>query len=192
MVQLIPRAEFDRERFRAADSRLGHDSEYNRMLGTPYVMRRRILLGPSGLPCSPPPWGTLVAVDLRAGRVLWETPLGSFTRPFSADLAARIDEQWGSPNLGGPIATAGGLVFIAAAVDRWLRAYDIESGQELWRGSLPESGKATPMSYRLGSGEQFVAVAVGGGDVWGAGDYLVAFRLPAPRRASNTSRGTER
>jgi quinoprotein glucose dehydrogenase len=181
MVQLIPRTEFDRERFRIADGRLGHDSEYNMMVGTPYVMRRRILLGPAGLPCSPPPWGTLVAVDLQAGRVLWETPLGSFTRPFDADLAARIEEQWGSPNLGGPIATAGGVVFIAASIDRWLHAYDIETGRELWRGSLPESGKATPMSYRLRSGEQFVVVAVGGGDVWGMGDYLVAFRLPVSR-----------
>ncbi len=178
MVQLIPRAEFDRERFRTADGRLGHDSEYNMMAGTPYVMRRRILLGPSGLPCSPPPWGALVAVDLQTGRMLWETPLGSFTRPFSADMAERIEEQWGSPNLGGPIATAGGVAFIAASIDRWLHAYDIETGRELWRGPLPESGKATPMSYRLRSGEQFVVVAVGGGDVWGTGDYLVAFRLP--------------
>jgi quinoprotein glucose dehydrogenase len=178
MVQLIPRADFDRDRYRAEDSRLGRDYEYNLMQGTPYVMRRRILLGPSGLPCSPPPWGALVAVDLATGRILWETPLGSFTRPFEADLIAKIKEEWGSPNLGGPIATAGGLVFIGAAVDRWLRAYDIETGRELWRGPLPESGKATPMSYQLRSGEQFVVIAVGGGDVWGAGDYLVAFRLP--------------
>ena len=177
MVQLIPRADFDRERYRAEDGRLGRDYEYNMMQGTPYVMRRRILIGPSGLPCSPPPWGALVAVDLATGRILWETPLGSFTRPFEADLVAKIKEEWGSPNLGGPIATAGGLVFIGAAVDRWLRAYDIETGRELWRGPLPESGKATPMSYQLRSGEQFVVIAVGGGDVWGAGDYLVAFRL---------------
>jgi quinoprotein glucose dehydrogenase len=177
MVQLIPRADFDRDRFRAEDHRLGHDYEYNMMLGTPYVMRRRILLGPSGLPCSPPPWGTLVAVDLPTGRIRWEAPLGSFTRPFGADTVATIKEEWGSPNLGGPIATAGGVVFIGAAIDRWLRAYDIETGRELWRGPLPESGKATPMSYQLGSGEQFVVIAVGGGDVWGAGDYVVAFRL---------------
>ena len=76
-----------------------------------------------------------------------------------------------------PTATAGGVVFIGAAIDRWLRAYDNETGRELWRGPLPESGKATPMSYQLASGEQFVVIAVGGGDVWGAGDYLVAFRL---------------
>jgi len=177
MVQLIPRADFDGDRFRTEDARLGHAYEYNMMLGTPYVMRRRLLLGPSGLPCSPPPWGALVAVDLETGRTLWETPLGSFTRPFDPDMARQVREEWGSPNLGGPIVTASGVVFIGAALDRWLRAYDIETGRELWRGPLPESGRATPMSYQLRSGEQFVVIAVGGGDVFGTGDYLVAFRL---------------
>ncbi len=190
MVQLIPRAEFDRDRFRAEDDRLGHDYEYNMMRGTPYVMRRRMLLGPSGLPCSPPPWGALVAIDLKTGGRLWEVPLGSLTRPLPPELAARIQDGWGSPNLGGPIATAGGVVFIAAALDRWLRAYDIDTGRELWRGPLPESGRATPMGYRLDSGAEYVAIAVGGGEVFGAGDYVVAFRLPpAPSAPSAPSAG---
>ena len=73
--------------------------------------------------------------------------------------------------------TAGGVVFIGAALDRSLHAYDIETGRELWLGALPESGKATPMSYRLSTGEQFVAITVGGGGAWGAGDYVVAFHL---------------
>ncbi|RPI59209.1 MAG: hypothetical protein EHM50_09565 [Lysobacterales bacterium] len=181
MVQLIPRVVFDAEKMRAEDARLGRDYEYNRMLGTPYVMRRRILLGPSGLPCTPPPWGALVAVELSTARILWQTPLGSFTRPFDVELASRVREEWGSPNLGGPITTAGGLVFIGASIDRWLRAFDVETGRELWRGALPESGKATPMSYQLERGEQYVAIAAGGGDVWGAGDYVVAFRLRRDR-----------
>ncbi len=181
MVQLIPRAEFDREKMRAEDTRLGREYEYNQMIGTPYVMRRRILLGPSGLPCTPPPWGELGAVDLTTGRILWQRPLGSFTRTFDPAFASRIRDEWGSPNLGGPIATAGGLVFIGASIDRWLRAYDIETGRELWRGALPESGRATPMSYQLDSGEQLVAIAAGGGDVWGDGDHLVVFRLPRGR-----------
>jgi quinoprotein glucose dehydrogenase len=182
MVQLIPREGFDLRRARAEDQRLGHDYEYNSMQGTPYIMRRRVLLAPSGLPCTPPPFGALVAISLKTGGRLWEVPLGSFTRPVDADLATKIPSGWGSPNLGGPIVTAGGVVFIAAALDRRLRAYDIESGRELWRGPLPESGKATPMSYRLSSGEQFVVISVGGGGAWGKGDYVVAFRL-RPSRA---------
>lgn len=179
MVQLIPRAQYerDREQLRAEDQRLGHDYEYNPMRGTPYWMRRRLLRGPSGMPCTPPPWGSLVAVDLKTGTKLWDVPLGSFTRILPPDVAARVQPSWGSVNLGGPIVTAGGVVFIGAALDRWLHAFDIETGRELWKGPLPESGKATPMSYRLASGEQFVAIAVGGGGAFGAGDYVIAFKL---------------
>jgi len=163
----------------AEDKRLGHDYECNGMWGTPYVMRRRMLLSPSGLPCTPPPFGALVAIDLKTGGRLWEVPLGSVARLLGPEQAAKIPAEWGSPSLGGPIVTAGGVVFIGAALDRWLHAYDIETGRELWRGPLPESGKATPMTYRLASGDQFVVIAVGGGGAWGTGDYVVAFRLRA-------------
>jgi len=179
VVQLIPREQFDHERAMTEDKRLGRDYEYNGMWGTPYVMRRRMILSPSGLPCTAPPFGTLVAIDLKTGHRLWEVPLGSFTRPLPAEQAATVPAEWGSPNLGGPIITAGGIIFLGAALDRWLHAYDIETGRELWRGPLPESGKATPMSYQLPSGEQFVAIAVGGGGAFGVGDYVVAFRLKA-------------
>jgi quinoprotein glucose dehydrogenase len=179
MVQLIPREGFDLERARPEDRRLGHDYEYNMMRGTPYVMRRRVLLGPSGLPCSPPPFGTLVAIDLETGGRRWEVPLGSATRLLDAAGAAKVPPEWGSPNLGGPIVVGGGVVFIGAALDRWLHAYDVETGRELWKGALPESGKATPMSYQLASGEQYVSIAVGGGGAWGTGDHVIAFRLGA-------------
>ena len=147
------------------------------MRGTPYWMRRRLLRGPSGLPCTPPPFGSLVAIDLTSGSKLWDVPLGAFHRILPPDAVARVPERWGSVNLGGPIVTAGGVVFIGAALDRWLHAFDIETGRLLWKGPLPESGKATPMSYRLASGEQFVAIAVGGGDAFGAGDHVIAFKL---------------
>ncbi len=181
VVQLIPREQFDHASAMADDKRLGRDYEYNGMWGTPYVMRRRMILSPSGLPCTPPPFGTLVAIDLKTGGRLWEVPLGSPTRLLPPEQAAKVPAEWGSPSLGGPIVTAGGVVFIGAALDRWLHAYDIETGRELWRGPLPESGKATPMTYRLasGGGQQFVVISVGGGGAWGAGDYVVAFRLKA-------------
>jgi quinoprotein glucose dehydrogenase len=178
MVQLIPRDGFDLEKTRAADQRLGDDFEYNFMHGTPYIMRRRILLAPSRVPCTPPPFGTLVAVSLKSGERLWEVPLGGASAILPPELAAKVQPEWGSPNLGGPIATAGGLIFIGATLDRSLRAFDVETGRELWRGVLPQSAKATPMSYRLASGDQFVAIAVGGGGGGGGGDYVVAFRLP--------------
>ena len=177
MVQLIPREGFDLKQVRAAEQRLGDDFEYNMMEGTPYVMRRRLLLAPSRLPCTPPPFGALAGVDLKTGRVLWESPLGSFAGVVSADIAPMVSADWGSPNLGGPILTAGGIAFIGAALDRRLHAFDVETGRELWQGDLPQSAKATPMSYRLQSGEQFVAVSVGGGGAWGTGDYVVAFKL---------------
>ncbi len=176
MVQLIPREGFDLSATRAQEQRMGDDYEYNMMRGTPYVMRRRLLLAPSGLPCTPPPFGTLVAIDLRTGARKWEAPLGSLAGS-GLDGADATKPEWGSPNLGGPIVTAGGIVFIGAALDRRLHAYDVETGRELWQGELPQSAKATPMSYRLASGAQFVAVAVGGGGAWGTGDYVVAFRI---------------
>jgi quinoprotein glucose dehydrogenase len=177
MVQLIPREGFDRDRFREEDTRMGLDFEYNEMRGTPYVMRRRFLFGPSGLPCTPPPWGTLVAVDLQSGGISWEVPLGSMVGVIPPEAREVLQDGWGSPNLGGPIVTAGGVVFIGAALDGALKAYDVETGEELWRGDLPASARATPMAYRLASGERFVVIAVGGGDLFGEGDYLVAFRL---------------
>jgi quinoprotein glucose dehydrogenase len=119
----------------------------------------------------------LVAIDLKTGSRLWEVPLGSPAVLMGGAQPKEIPAEWGSPNLGGPIVTAGGLVFIGAALDRSLHAYDIETGRELWRGRLPESGKATPMSYQLPSGDQFVAIAVGGGGAFGKGDYIVTFRL---------------
>jgi quinoprotein glucose dehydrogenase len=95
----------------------------------------------------------------------------------SPETASKMKPDWGSPNLGGPMVTAGGVVFVAASLDRSLHAFDIQTGKELWTGQLPASGKATPMTYQLASGEQFVGIAVGGGGAWGAGDYVVAFHL---------------
>jgi quinoprotein glucose dehydrogenase len=175
MVKLIPRADYDSMQPSGAGGRLR--GEFGRQAGTPYGVYREPLLAPSGVPCNPPPWGTLAAVELATGAVRWEVPLG--TVPPLAQLPQA--SAWGSINLGGSMVTGGGLVFIAAAMDTSLRAFDIETGQELWKGELPASAQATPMTYRLGEhGKQFVVVAAGGHGKIGTklGDAVVAFALP--------------
>lgn len=174
MVQLIPAERFDRAEARREAERL--DYEYTRMEGTPYVMRRRLLLSPGGLPCTPPPWGALVAVSLRTGLRLWSVPLGALV-PATGKPPPPGDPTWGSPNLGGPIITAGGLVFVGATLDRAFRAFDVETGRELWKAELPAGARATPMTYSVG-GRQFVVIAAGGGGRFGRGDHIVAFALP--------------
>jgi quinoprotein glucose dehydrogenase len=177
MVQLIPAAGLNIDSVRRADAARGvTDFEYTRMSATPFWMRRRILLGPGRLPCTPPPFGSLVAVSLETGRTLWNVPLGTMPSPAGTPQAP---PDWGSPNLGGPIVTGSGLVFIGATLDRAIRAYDVESGRELWRAPLPTGGRATPMTYEAG-GRQFVVIAAGGGGAFGPGDALVAFALPVP------------
>ncbi len=176
VVQLVPRAQFE-----PGTATPGY--EYARMLGTPYVIRRRILLSPLGLPCTPPPFGALVAISLTTGQKLWEVPLGTTRDLFASKIKIPLTFQWGTPNYGGPIATAGGLVFIAAAMDDYLRAFDVETGRELWKGRLPAGGQATPMTYRLAAdGRQYVVIAAGGHGKVGTtrGDHVVAFALPAP------------
>ncbi|HWP76565.1 MAG TPA: pyrroloquinoline quinone-dependent dehydrogenase [Methylomirabilota bacterium] len=151
--------------------------------GTPYAMRRAPLLSPGGTPCNPPPWGTLVAVDLFSGRTAWDVPLGSVISGDFKRLLVRLFRpallDSGSPNLGGPIATAGGLVFTAASMDNHLRAFDSDTGRELWKYELPAGGQATPMTYRV-DGRQYIVIAAGGHGKLGTklGDYVVAFTLP--------------
>jgi len=159
-VQLIPRKAFHRP---AVDS--GYEW-VDEMYGTPYTMRRRISFGPSGLPCTPPPFGELVALDLETWQVKWRVPLGS------------VHGVPGSPNLGGPIVTASGLVFIGGTLDHELHAYDITTGRELWHGDLPAGARALPMTYLGKDGKQYVAVAAGGGDVFGEANAIVSFTLP--------------
>jgi quinoprotein glucose dehydrogenase len=173
-VQLIRLDQLDTVEMHDQESRLG--DQYTRMHGTPYVMRRNIITLPNGLPCTPPPWGSLVAIDLATGAKAWDVPLGDLSA-LHPQLGALSKTPLGSPNLGGPISTAGGVAFIGATFDHLLRAFDVETGRELWKGELPGGARATPMTYAL-NGRQYVVISVGGSEQWGKGDYVVAFALP--------------
>jgi quinoprotein glucose dehydrogenase len=167
-VKLIPRDELADARKNASDLDRLH-GEFARQTGAPFAMFRTPLLAPSGLPCNAPPWGTVAAVDLFEGRKVWDVPLGSWIPGMNT----------GTITLGGPMASAGGLVFTAAAMDNFLRAFDTENGKELWKYELPAGGQATPMTYTL-HGKQYVVIAAGGHGKLGTkqGDYVIAFTLP--------------
>ncbi len=177
-VQLIPLDQVDTLARRENSSRLG--DEYTTMHGTPYVMRRNMVRTSDGLPCTPPPFGKLVAINLATGAKAWDVPLGDVVA-LKPELGAMSTPPAGTPNLGGPIVTAGGIAFIGATMDRAIRAFDVATGRELWKGPLPGGARATPMTYEA-NGRQFVVICVGGTDEWGRGDYVVAFALPAPPR----------
>jgi len=142
--------------------------EFAPQRGTPYGLHRDWLVSPSEMPCTPPPWGAVVAFDLKTGKLRWEAPLGS------------MGEGWppGSISFGGPMATAGGLVFTAAALDPHLHAFDADTGKEVWTVELPASAQSTPMTYQW-QGTQYITICAGGHGKMKSkmGDSVVAFRL---------------
>ena len=174
-VRLIPRDRVEAER---QSGRLSGDFEYHPQPATRYGMVRRFLLGPkTHLPCTPPPWGTLVAIKSATGELAWRVPLGQF--PGTEKMPGL--EKSGSIALGGPIATAGGLVFTAGTLEPAIYAFDVRTGERLWKGSLPTSARSTPMTDLGPDGRQYVVIAAGGhGTPIGPpiGDYLVAFAVP--------------
>jgi len=166
-VRLIPRDKI---------SSNTEDGNFGPQRGTPYVMLRRFLQSPSDLPCGAPPWGTLTAVDMVKGTIRWRIPLGSM-KDFGG---AHGSVPPGSISLGGPITTDGGLVFIAGTPDSHIRAFNVETGEELWSAVLPAAGNATAMTYEM-IGKQYLVVAAGGHQgitEESLGDAIVAFALP--------------
>ncbi len=168
--RLVPRAE-------AADAGPRSRAQWMvPMLGAPYALEQRVFISPLGVPCTKPPWSELIAIDLGKRAIAWRVPFGS-TRgqapwPFWLKL--------GTPSMGGALATRSGLLFIGAAMDGYLRAYDATSGAELWRDHLPAGAHANPMTYRARTGgRQFVVIAAGGHTSLPSerGDYLVAYAL---------------
>jgi len=150
-------------------------NEFATQSGTPFAMHRSHLISPDGAPCNQPPWGVLTAIDLQSGATLWEKPYGRM-----AHLAGVPgSDQWGSPNLGGAMVTAGGLIFGGGTFDQSLHAYDIQTGAELWSAKLPAGVHGSPMTYVTTAGDQYVVVAAGGHREFRdkPGDYIVAFAL---------------
>ena len=170
-VTLIPKDEYKEDKHRPK----GYS--YYEMRGSEYVGIRGILQSPlpGKPPCNPPPWGFLTALNMNTGETKWKIPFGRL------DLFGPIKspEAWGAPNMGGPIITKGGLIFIGASPDKAFRAYNLKTGELVWKGEIPAPATATPMTYKAG-GKQFVVIAAGGHLGFGTvqSDSIVAFALP--------------
>ena len=148
----------------------------NRNDGSPYGVIMGPFLSPLGIPCQSPPWGYVAGADLRTGKIAWEHRNGTVYDMTPLPLPFKV----GVPGIGGPMITAGGVTFLGAAVDNYIRAYDLTTGKQLWRGRLPAGGQSTPMTYATASGRQFVVIVAGGhGSInTKAGDYVIAYALP--------------
>lgn len=186
-ISLSPRAAAERAGLVKPWNGEGNEPEVKGQLapqyGTPYVGKVHPWLNPLGVPCNPPPWGTLTAIDLVSRRIVWQHPLGTTRDAGPFGLHENLPLPTGVFNIGGSMVTAGGLIFIGATADDYLRAVDERTGQVVWSARLPAGGQANPMSYAVG-GRQYVVIAAGGHAGLGtrSGDYVMAYALPASTR----------
>jgi quinoprotein glucose dehydrogenase len=177
--ELITRAQAEREGLVPRPNTASHTAPGGPMAGTPYAVHWGPFLSGLGIPCQRPPYGYLTAVDLRTRQVIWRHTLGDARNsgPFGVGLGFPL--PLGSPNIGGSLATAGGVVFIAATQDEMFRAIDEMTGKVLWQDHLPAAGHATPMAYVARDGHEYVVIAAGGAALKDKlGDDIVAYRLP--------------
>ena len=153
----------------------GSEQGLNRNDGAPYGVYMGPFLGPLGIPCQAPPWGYVAGADLATGKIAWKHKNGTVRDMTPLPLPFKV----GVPGIGGPIVTKGGVAFLGAAVDDYIRAYDVTSGRQLWEGRLPAGGQATPMTYTVGD-KQYVLIVAGGHGSVGTkpGDYVIAYTLP--------------
>ncbi|HWK64314.1 MAG TPA: glucose/quinate/shikimate family membrane-bound PQQ-dependent dehydrogenase [Rhizobiaceae bacterium] len=144
--------------------------------GAPFAVVMGPFLSPLGIPCQAPPWGFVAGADLRTGEIAYKRRNGTVRDMTPLPLPFKV----GVPGIGGPMITAGGVVFLGAAVDDFLRAYELTTGREIWRARLPAGGQSTPMSFEASDGRQFVVIVAGGHGSIGtrAGDYVMAYALP--------------
>ncbi|MER9328449.1 membrane-bound PQQ-dependent dehydrogenase, glucose/quinate/shikimate family [Mesorhizobium sp. M0488] len=181
--QLIPRDEADHMGFRSIDEGGGSKDARDKgdpQKGSPYAIG--VNAGwrlSTGLLCSQPPYGHIRAIDLKSGKTLWDKPLGSAVKNGPFGIPSLLPIDIGTPNNGGPLVTAGGLIFIAAATDDKFRAIDIKTGKVVWETDLPAGGQTNPMTYEAG-GRQYVVIAPGGHHFMETkiGDDIIAYALP--------------
>lgn len=174
-VKLLPREEVDPEYAKRPEA--GAPMQEPGYMGdTPYGVKQGPLMSYSFTPCTAPPWNLLVAVDMAEGEIKWKIPFGTLDKL----MPVPIPLKFGTPSAGGPIVTGGGLVFIGATSDARIRAFDIDTGEQLWETEAPTSAQATPMTYMV-NGRQYVVFAAGGHSWYyakGIDDYLLAYALP--------------
>ncbi|WP_106419912.1 pyrroloquinoline quinone-dependent dehydrogenase [Salinicola tamaricis] len=169
---------YDREAYKKADSGSGNESGFSPQEGAPYGMRLNVASNWLGMPCWEPPFGELVALDMHTGDVKWRRPVGA-----SQQYGFFMPERWGSPTIGGPAVTAGGLIFIGASMDAKLRAYSLESGKELWSDQAQAPAVANPAVYEY-KGREYVAFVAGGNTILKdqVGDQVVVYALPQDKQ----------
>jgi quinoprotein glucose dehydrogenase len=169
--RLVPRAEVPPK---GADTKASEQG-LNRNDGAPYGVYMGPFLGPLGVPCQAPPWGYVAGADLRTGAIAWKHKNGTVWDMTPLPLPFEL----GVPGIGGPMMTAGGVAFLGATVDDYLRGYDVTTGAKLWQARLPAGGQATPMTYEV-DGRQYVLIVAGGHGSIGTkpGDYVIAYALP--------------
>ena len=170
--QLVPRDQIPPK----GQDEKGSEQGLNRNDGAPYGVLMGPFLGPLGVPCQAPPWGYVAGADLRTGDIAYKHKNGTVRDMTPLPLPFKV----GVPGIGGPMITKGGVAFLSAAVDDYLRAYNLTTGEQLWEGRLPAGGQATPMTYSLQDGKQYVVIVAGGHGSVGTkpGDYVIAYTLP--------------
>jgi quinoprotein glucose dehydrogenase len=183
--RLVPRAEADRLGWFPRDDlrkpKGDPKDEGAAQIGVPYAVDVNAgwLMPYTGLLCKQPPWGGIRAIDLNSGKTLWDRPFGTARANGPFGIPSLLPLEIGTPNNGGSVITAGGLIFIAAATDNLIRAIDIATGETVWQDVLPAGGQATPMVYEL-DGRQYIVITAAGHHFMEtpSGDYVIAYALP--------------
>ncbi|MDE1188267.1 MAG: membrane-bound PQQ-dependent dehydrogenase, glucose/quinate/shikimate family [Pantoea sp.] len=175
--QFIKREEAERKGLKAST-----EGEYSEQLGTPWGVQRSMFMSPLGVPCFKPPFGSMTAIDLTTGKTRWQVPVGSIQDAPVHGITPGVNIPLGMPTMGGPLVTKGGLTFFHGSLDYYVRAFDNNTGHELWRGRLPVGGQGAPMTYMGKDGKQYIVVVAGGATRTGTnanrGDYVIAYALP--------------